>query len=119
MLPYKAIQIYTSEAARDHKKPVVDTVIQYIRNLKIAARCIVTRGIAGCYESGEEASGRLEILSFNLPIRMDIVLPAAEIDRVLDGLNGMVGDGIIAVQDLNVVRHRARKRFFPTPAPGS
>jgi hypothetical protein len=28
MLPYKAIEIFTSEAAHCHKKPLVDAVIQ-------------------------------------------------------------------------------------------
>jgi CBS domain-containing protein len=113
MLNYKAIEIFTSEEARYRNKPVADAVIQYIRDLKIAARCIVTRGIAGCYESGEVTTGRLEILSFNLPIRIYIVIPAGETERVLDGLNDKVGDGIIALHDLNVISHRARNLFFP------
>ena len=113
MLNYKAIEIFTSEEARYRKKPVADAIMQYIKELKIAARCIVTRGVAGCYESGELATGRIEILSFNMPIRIYIVVPAAEIERVLDGLNGMVTDGIVALHDLNVLSHRTRKSFFP------
>ena len=83
MLNYKAIEIFTSEEARYRKKPVADAVMQYIKDLKIAARCIVTRGVAGCYESGEVATSRIVILSFNMPIRIYIVLPAAETERVL------------------------------------
>jgi CBS domain-containing protein len=113
MLPYKAIEIFTSELARCHGKPVAESVIQYIRRLKIAARCVVTKGIAGCYESGEVATGRLEILSYNLPVRIYIVLPAAETERVLAGLDPLVGDGIVALHDLQVVAHRARNAFFP------
>ncbi len=113
MLRYKAIEIFTNEAARCHKKPLVDAVIQYVRELKIAARCIVTRGLAGCYESGEVATNRLEVLSFNQPVRIYIAVPAAEADRVLDGLNGMLEEGIIAVSDLNVVSYRAPNTFFP------
>jgi CBS domain-containing protein len=113
MLHYKSIEIFTSEAARCHKTPLVDAVIQHVRELKIAARCIVTRGIAGCYESGEVATTRVEVLSFNQPVRIYIVVPAAEADRVLDGLNGMVGEGIIALSDLNVVSYRAPNTFFP------
>ncbi len=113
MLPYKAIEIFTSELARCQGKPVAESVVQFIRNLKIAARCVVTKGIAGCYESGEVATSRMEILSYNLPVRVYIVLPAAEIERVLDGLDRIVGDGIIALHDLQVVGHRARNTFFP------
>ncbi|MFZ1986781.1 MAG: DUF190 domain-containing protein [Desulfatitalea sp.] len=113
MLPYKAIEIFTSEETRCQGKPVAEAVIAFIRELKIAARCVVTKGIAGCYESGEVATGRLEILAYNLPIRIYIVLPAAESERVLAGLDGLVSDGIVALHDLQVVGHRARNAFFP------
>ena len=113
MLNYKAIEIFTSEEARYKKKPIADAVVQFIRDLKIAARCIVTRGVAGCYESGELTTTRLEVLSYNLPVRIYIVVPDAETQRVLDGLNGMVKDGIVALHDLNVLSHRARNAFFP------
>jgi CBS domain-containing protein len=113
MLAYKAIEIITSERSRYHNKPLSDAVIHYIRELKIAARCMVTRGIAGCYESGETATQRLEILSLNLPVRIYIVLPAAQAGRVLQDLNAMLSDGIIVVNDLQVVVHRARNALFP------
>jgi CBS-domain-containing membrane protein len=113
MLNYKAIEIFTNEDARYRGKPIADAVLDYIRNLKIAARCIVTRGIAGCYESGEFSSGRVEVLSFNLPIRIYIVLPAAETDQVLAGLDPLVGNGILVLHALTVVSHKAASTFFP------
>jgi len=113
MLNYKAIEIFTSEAAHYGGKPVADAIMQYILGLKIAARCIVTRGIAGCFENGEATTGKLEILSLNLPIRIYIVLPAKETEGVLNDLNTMISDGIIALHDLNVISHRARNAFFP------
>ncbi|MCF8105550.1 MAG: DUF190 domain-containing protein [Desulfohalobiaceae bacterium] len=113
MIPYKAIEIFTSEKARCGKKTVVDAVLQYVHELKIAARCIVTRGIAGCYESGELATGRLEILSFNMPVRIYIIVPAAETELILDKLDGMVSEGILALHDLNVLSHRTQNTFFP------
>ncbi|MFH1155029.1 MAG: DUF190 domain-containing protein [Pseudomonadota bacterium] len=128
MLHYKAIEIFTNEAARYLKKPVTDAVLAYVHGLKIAARCMVTRGIAGCYENGEMSTGRLEILSYNLPVCIHILVPEAETDLVLDGVNRIVTDGIVALHDLNVLSHRTRSSFFPrqllvrnvmTPAPQS
>ncbi len=128
MLNYKAIEIFTNEEARYRGKPVAEAVIEYIRDLKIAARCIVTRGIAGCYESGEVSTGRLEVLSSNLPSRIYIVLPAAVIDQVWAGLDPLVGNGILALHDLTVLSHKAASTFFPrqltvkdvmTPKPAS
>ncbi|MBM9537916.1 DUF190 domain-containing protein [Desulfobulbus alkaliphilus] len=113
MLNYKAIEIFTDEKARHGKKPVIDAVLHYIRGLKIAARCIVTRGIAGCDESGEMTTDRLEILSFNLPIRIYIIVPAAATDQVLAGLDELIGSGVIALHDLQVVSHKTASTFFP------
>ena len=113
MLHYKTIEILTNEQARFRNRPIADAVVEYVRGLKIAARCMVTRGIGGCYESGEVTTKRLEVLSYNLPIRISIVLPAATAARVLEGLDGLVTDGIITLQDLNVVSHKAANTFFP------
>ncbi len=113
MLNYKAIEIFTSEGARFKNRPMADAVIQYIKDLKIAARCIVTRGIAGSYESGDTATSRLEVLSYNLPVRIFIVLPAGQVERVLTDLDPMINDGILALHDLNVVSHRTKTSFFP------
>jgi CBS domain-containing protein len=113
MLNYKAIEIFTSEGARFKNRPLVDAVIQYIKDLKIAARCIVTRGIAGSYESGDTTTSRLEVLSYNLPVRIFIVLPAGQVDRVLADVDPMINDGILALHDLNVVSHRTKSSFFP------
>lgn len=113
MLRYNAIEIFTSEEIRYRKESLTDAVLAYVHDLKIAARCMVTRGIAGCYENGEVATGRLEILSYNLPVRICILVPERETDLVLDGLNRIVTDGIVALHELNVLSHRTRSSFFP------
>jgi len=113
MLQYKVIEIFTSEKVRWKGRPLNEAIVQYVHDLKIAARCLVTRAIDGCYESGEVATGRLEILSYNMPLRIAIVLPAAEIERVLPEVEAMVTDGIVAVHHLDVVSHKTRKQLVP------
>jgi len=113
MLQYKVIEIFTSEKVRWKGRPLNEAVVQHVHDLKIAARCLVTRAIEGCYESGEVATGRLEILSYNMPLRIAIVLPASEIERVLPDIEAMVADGIVAVHHLDVVSHKTRKQLVP------
>jgi CBS domain-containing protein len=113
MLQYKVIEIFTSEEARRQGKPLYSAVVEYMKSLKIAARTIVTRGIEGSYESGEMATGRLEILSYNMPVRITIILPAADFDRVLSRVEEMVTDGIIAARDVEVISHKTRGRLMP------
>jgi CBS domain-containing protein/PII-like signaling protein len=113
MLQYNVIEIFTSEKARWKGRPINQAVVQYVHDLKIAARCLVTRAIDGCYESGEVATGRLEVLSYNMPLRIAIVLPSSEIEKVLPEVEAMVIDGIVAVHCLEVVSHKTRKQLIP------
>ena len=126
MQQYKKIEIFTSEEVRWQGQPLYDAIVQFVHDLKIAARCLVTRGIEGSYESGEIATGRLEVLSYNMPVRITIIVPAVESERILSKAEEMVTDGIVAVQDLRVISHKTRGLLIPrdtrvrdimTPAP--
>ena len=123
---YMAIEVYTGEDVRWQGRPLSEAILTFVRGLKAAARCTVTRGIAGCYENGELATLKLEILSFKMPLKIEIILPASEAQRVVPALQEMVVDGIVSISDLNVVSHRTQKRLIPshlrvrdvmTPAP--
>jgi CBS domain-containing protein len=113
MLQYKKIEIFTSEEARWQGQPLYAAVVQFVHDLKIAARCLVTRGIEGSYESGEIATGRLEVLSYNMPVRITIIVPAFESERILSKAEEMVTDGVVAVQDLSVISHKTRGILIP------
>jgi CBS domain-containing protein len=113
MLAYKVIEIFTSEAIRWKGKSLSDAVIEYVKGKKIAARCLVSRAIEGCYESGDIASTRMEILSMNMPLRITIVLPAAEVESILPQIEEMVTDGIVAVQDIQALSHKTERQLIP------
>jgi CBS domain-containing protein len=110
---YKKIEIFTSEEVRWQGQPLYAAIVLVVRDLKIAARCLVTRGIEGSYESGEIATGRLEVLSYNMPVRVTIVVPASEFELVVSKVEAMVTDGIVAVQDLHVISHKTRGLLIP------
>jgi CBS domain-containing protein len=113
MQQYKKIEIFTNEEARWQGRPLYAAIVQFVHDLKIAARCLVTRGIEGSYESGEIATGRLEVLSYNMPVRITIIVPAFESERILTKAEEMVTDGIVAVQDLSVISHKSRGILIP------
>ncbi len=62
---------------------MAEAILDYIRGLKIAARCTVTRGIAGCTEDGEMATHRL-VPPTTCP-RIDIILLAAAAEACSPG----------------------------------
>lgn len=113
MLSYKCIEIFTSEDARWRGEPIHGAIVRYVNGLKIAARTIVTRGVEGSYENGGIATQWIEVLSFNMPIRITVILPASELDSVLPGIQDRVTDGIIALRDMDVIFHRTSGSLLP------
>ena len=127
-IEYSRIQIFTSEEAKHQGKPLYMAVVEFVRAQKLAARSLVTRGVAGCYENGEIATKGVEVLSFNMPLKIEILLPMPELDRVLPTLEAMVEDGMVTVETASVWQHRTVSRFIPrqlrvrdvmTPSPSS
>ena len=113
MVRYKVVEIFTNERTKWEGRPIGQAVVEYVRSLKLAARCIVARGTEGSYEGGEIATRRIELLSYNLPIRITVVLPESNLDAVLPVFENMVADGVIGVSELQVVSYKARKLLLP------
>ncbi len=113
MLAYSIIRIFTSETARFDGKPLWEGIIQFIADLKIAARCSVSRGLAGCYENGSLALPNIEVLSYDFPLRIDILLPTSELPLILPEIEAIVTDGIIAVDPIKVVAHKSSMALLP------
>ena len=113
MVGYKVVEIFTNERTKWQGRPVDQAIVEYVRSLKLAARCMVARGIEGSYEGGEIATRRIELLSYNLPIRITVVLPEASLDKTLNQFDQMVTDGVITVSDVEVVSYKARKLLLP------
>ncbi|HTX74030.1 MAG TPA: DUF190 domain-containing protein, partial [Rectinemataceae bacterium] len=86
MSEYSIVRVYTSEKARYEGNDLAASIVSYIHSLRIGARCVVLRGVEGCYESGETVTARIMDLSYNLPIVVDIVLPKPETERVVERL---------------------------------
>jgi PII-like signaling protein len=108
--PYRLVEIFTSEDVRWQGHPVGKAVIDYVAGLGLAARCVVLRGIAGAYENGEKTTLELEVLSYHLPIKIEILLPAEAIDTVLPGIQERVADGFVLVSDRTLISRRSRHR---------
>ncbi len=113
ILKYSLIEIFTNEEARYRERPLYEAVVWYIRGLKSAARCMVSRGIEGCYENGEISTQSITDISFNMPVLIRIILPTAQTDSVLPTLAGMIDDGIMSVREMNIRCHKTRKRLIP------
>ncbi len=112
-LPYTVVRIYTSEEAEFEGKPLSHAVVNFVHGLKISARCLVSRAVAGCYENGEIATFGVEVLSYNMPLEITVIFPSREKDAVLPALERMTEDGIMTVEEKEVRWHKSRKQLIP------
>lgn len=112
-IQYSIVEIFTSEEARWHGALFSKAIVDYISHLGIAARCMVIRGAGGCYENGEIASNGIEVLSYNRPLKIEIVLPTAELDRILPQIEEMVEDGIVMIEQQEAWIHKTKSRLIP------
>jgi CBS domain-containing protein len=113
MNDYSIIRVYTSEKARYEGKDLSQAIESYVRSLKIAARCAILRSIGGCYENGETASTHIVELSYDLPLIVEIILPQADAKGLLERLDTMVVDGVVAVLPASVTSHRTSASLVP------
>jgi len=114
MTDFRLIRVYTREKARYEGKPLSHAIVAYLHSLRIAARCVVLRGTEGLYETGEAVSGTIVEGSYDLPIVVDIVLPAAEADAVVERLETMVTDGFVALMGAAITSFKAPTGPLPT-----
>lgn len=110
---YNVIEVFTREDVRWKGRLLSDAIIDYMHGRRIAARVIVSKGIAGCYESGEVSTHTILDLSYNMPLKIEIILPGPELETVLPTVEEMVTDGIVAVQAMEIRSHKSAKRFLP------
>ena len=114
MTDFKIIRVYTREKARYEGKPLSHAVVAYVHSLKTLARCVVLRGVEGLYETGEMMSASIVEGSYDLPIVIDIVLPASESEAVVARLETMVTDGFVTVSGASVTSYRTPEGPLPS-----
>lgn len=115
-MTYVLARIYTSESAKHEGRPLHLEVVELVRKQRIPARCHVVKGVAGCYESGEVATHGVEVLSYNLPLEITVILPRSEAGRVLPLLEALVDEGLMVVEEREVHWHKTRRRLVPPMA---
>ena len=107
------IEVYTGEGTKCDGKYLTEAIPNHIGKLKAPARCIVFKGIGGCTENGDISTQKIMDLSIHQPVKIEIILPAAEADAVMADLQKMVSDGILGIRPLTVFSHHTQKRLFP------
>ena len=102
--PGKLVRIYVGEADRWQGKALSATIVERVKKEGLAG-ATVTRGIEGFGANSRIHTASILRLSEDLPIKIEIVDVAERIERILPILDEMVTEGLITVQDCEIVKY--------------
>ena len=103
----KLLRIFIGENDRWEGKPLFEAIVLKVREMG-GAGATVLRGIEGFGAQSRIHTARILRLSEDLPIVVEVVDTAERIDALLPTLDTMIRDGLVTVEDVRVVRYRAR-----------
>jgi len=99
----RKVTIYVNEDARHHLRPLYEAVLTFLLHKGVAG-ATATRAMAGFGAHRKMHTTRVEVLTEHLPIRIEFIESAAKVDELLPTLYEMVDDGLIEVQDTQVIK---------------
>ncbi len=109
--PAKKVTIYVNEDAQYHKQALHDSLLTFLLHKGVSG-ATATRAFAGFGTHQMLHTPKVEALAEHLPIRIEFVDTPERVEEVLPTLYEMVSDGLIEVQDTNVIKN-ARKSSKP------
>lgn len=100
----KKLSVYVNEASHWHGKPVYSAIIELLRAKGLAGGTVV-RAMAGFTRSGGIVTMKILDLSTNLPLKVEVVDTEEAIQSVLPDVYLMVDEGLVTVEDVDVVKY--------------
>jgi PII-like signaling protein len=104
----KLVTIFVNSTDQWHGRPLYSAIVQLCEQQGIAGAS-VTRCAEGYGAHHKLHTARLLELSENLPVRVEIVDLPERIEPLLRALEGMIGEGLVVVNDVHILR------FLPDP----
>jgi PII-like signaling protein len=101
--PAKRDTIYTTEAAQHHGRSVYQSVLEYLFYHGVSGATVV-RGMAGFGAGHHMHTTRFEVLSADLPVKLEFLESPERVDALLPKLYDLVTSGLIDVQDTTVIK---------------
>jgi PII-like signaling protein len=110
----KKVTIYIDESDKWEHKPLHLAILETLRK-EDCAGATVTRALAGFGAHSRIHSASLVALSADLPLVIEWVDSPEHVGRVLPSIQAMVTEGLIIVQEVEIISYRRR----PTVDEGS
>jgi uncharacterized protein len=103
--PAKLLSLHFTERDQYQGKPLYEAIVAKCRELKIAGATVV-RGFEGYGETGE--IHRPHLLNHDMPVVVNIVDSATNIERLLLVVDNMMDKGLITLCDVEMRRKGSR-----------
>jgi PII-like signaling protein len=100
------VRIYIGEADQWHGKPLYQAIVERLRERGLAGSTVL-RGIEGFGAKAHLHTTRILRLSEDLPVLIEVVDQEDRIRAILPELDGMVVDGLITLERVEVIAYRA------------
>ena len=98
------VRIYTGESDKIGGKPLHQALVEMLRREKIRGATVI-RGIIGFGARSHLHTSNILRLSQDLPIIIEVVDTKENIERVLPEIERSVGDGLITIETVRVIRY--------------
>lgn len=98
------LRIYIGEADMWKGRPLYHALVEKAKELDLAGATVI-RGLEGYGANSRIHTARLLDLSSDLPIVIEIIDSAEYITRLLPCLDEMVQEGLVTVDDIEVVKY--------------
>ncbi len=100
--PAKKLTIYVDEGQKHGHLPAHEALVDLLHKKGVAG-VTVFRGVGGYGGSGEVHSVKSLVLALHMPVKIEAIDQAEAIDRVLADVIQIAGDGLVEVNETNVV----------------
>jgi uncharacterized protein len=101
----KLLRIHIGADDRVGRKPLYQTIVERLRERGLAGATVL-RGIEGFGPRSVLHKPQRFHLSVDHPLVIEVVDCAEKIDAVMPELDGLIGDGLITVEKVEVIAYR-------------
>ena len=99
-------RIYIGESDTWHGRPLYEAIVHLLRDRGLAGATVI-RGIEGFGAKQHLHTTRILSLSTDLPILIEVVDQEERIRSILPEIDGMVAEGLITLERVEVLAYRA------------
>ena len=101
----KLLRIFLEESDKHEGRPFYEAIVQAAQGAGLAGATVL-RGSMGFGATSRLHTAKVLRLSEDMPVVIEIVDGKEKIDELLPHLEEMVGDGLVTLEKVRIVRYR-------------